>query len=241
MEDVASKPKSYKANAKIVAKFSKNQWVPTNGKVIIYTKKDSAFAHLKMGNAFVVSKPLTRVVNSGNPGGYNYARFCSFQGIYHQIYLTQHDVEQQNSLPVNGFTAFIYSIQQKVLFVLKKYIKDEDALSIAEALLIGYREDLDKDLVKAYSNTGVVHIIAISGMHLGMIYWMLLLLFKAFKQTTHLKIIRAIVVITVLWLFSAVAGLTPSIVRSAIMFSFIAIGDGFNKKSSIYNSLALSA
>jgi competence protein ComEC len=241
LEDVASKPKSYKANAKIVAKFLNNQWIPANGKTIIYTKKDSAFSNLKMGNAFVVRKPLTRVVNSGNPGGYNYARFCSFQGIYHQIYLTEKDVEQQCSLPVNRFTTFIYSIQQWVLHILKKYIKDDDALSIAEALLISYREDLDKDLVKAYSNTGVVHIIAISGMHLGMIYWMLVLLFKAFKQTTRLKIIRAIVVIIVLWLFSAVAGLTPSIVRSAIMFSFIAIGDGFNKKSSIYNSLALSA
>lgn len=241
LEDVANKPKSYKANAKVLAKYSNNKWVSTAGKIIVYTQKDSVFATLKMGNAFVFSKSLTRIVNSGNPGGYNYERFCSFQDIYHQVYLLPKDVEQITKLPVNKFKGFIYNIQHWVLDNLKKYIKDNNALSIAEALLIGYREDLDKDLVKAYSNTGVVHIIAISGMHLGMIYWMLLLCFRSLKQTTTLKIVRAITVIIILWLFSAVAGLAPSIVRSAIMFSVIAIGESFNKKSGIYNSLALSA
>lgn len=240
-EDVVNKPKSYKANASVVAKFDNKKWIPTTGKIIIYTQKDSAFTHFKKGYSFVVSKPPTRVVNSGNPGGYNYARFCSFQGIYHQLFITSKDIEQTSTLPINSFDKFVYTIQHWVLNVLKTHIKNIDALSIAEALLIGYREDLDKDLVKAYSNTGVVHIIAISGMHLGMIYWMLLLMFKPFKPTMQLKIIRAIVVIVVLWLFTAIAGLAPSIVRSAIMFSFIAIGDGINKKTSIYNSLALSA
>jgi competence protein ComEC len=240
-EDVVNKPKSYKANATVVAKFYNNKWKQSNGKIIIYTNKDTAFAHYKKGNSFVVNKPLTRVVNSGNPGGYNYARFCSFQGIYHQLYITLNDIEQPRILPINNFDKFVYTVQHWVLQVLKKHIKNIDALSVAEALLIGYREDLDKDLVKAYSNTGVVHIIAISGMHLGMIYWMLLLIFKPFKPTIQLKIFKAIFIIVILWLFTAVAGLAPSIVRSAIMFSFIAIGDGINKKTSIYNSLALSA
>lgn len=240
-EDFISKPKSFKANAQVVAMFKNNKWVNCTGKIIIYTAKDSVFEYKKMGDGLIISKPLSRVVNSGNPGGYNYARFCSFKSIYHQVYLTPKDVVFINNLSVSKFNLTINKIQNAVLNTLKKYIVSADAIGIAEALLIGYREDLDKDLVKAYSNTGVVHIIAISGMHLGMIYALLVFVLSAFRSKYFAKFIKPITIIFVLWLFAIVAGFGPSIVRSAIMFSFIVLGDAVDKKTNIFNSLALSA
>jgi competence protein ComEC len=125
---------------------------------------------------------------------------------------------------------------------LRKYIKnDDETLGIAEALLIGYKNDLDKDLVQAYSNTGVVHIIAISGLHLGLIYMVLLWLFDRIPFIKRFKIFKSISIISCLWIFSLLTGASASVLRSAVMFTCIIIGKTIKRQSSIYNSLAASA
>src|SRR5678815_5428568 len=93
---------------------------------------------------------------------------------------------------------------------------------------------------RSYSNTGVVHVIAISGLHLGLIYWLLAWLFKPL-QKRKFRWLRPIFILTGLWLFSLLAGAQPSVLRSAVMFTCFVLGDALDKRSSIFNSLALSA
>jgi competence protein ComEC len=128
-----------------------------------------------------------------------------------------------------------------VISTLKKYIPGDKESGLAEALLIGYKDDLDKNLVQSYSNTGVVHIIAISGLHLGIIYWLLLAVTKPLKQNKKLVWLRLLLTISALWAFTLLAGAQPSVLRSAIMFTIIAIGQLAARKGSIYNTMALSA
>ena len=143
---------------------------------------------------------------------------------------------------INHFNQFLFTSRQNILNVLHENLQGkDDQLSIAEALLIGYTQDLDKDLVQAYSNTGVVHIIAISGMHLGLIYVMLVWIFNRIPYIKKLRILRVILVLSGLWLFALLTGGGASILRSAVMFSCIVIGENFGRKTSIYNSLAASA
>ncbi|HET7898564.1 MAG TPA: ComEC/Rec2 family competence protein, partial [Flavisolibacter sp.] len=120
-------------------------------------------------------------------------------------------------------------------------ILGEKEQGFAEALLIGYKDDLDRNLVQAYSNTGVVHIIAISGLHLGLIYGLLLLLTTPLKRNRKLSWLRFLVIVASLWLFSILAGGGPSVLRSALMFSLMAFGEIAFRKTSIINSLAFSA
>ena len=96
-------------------------------------------------------------------------------------------------------------------------------------------------MVQSYSNTGVVHIIAISGLHLGLIYWLLLQLLKPLQRRKYTKWLRPVIIVLGLWLFSLLAGAQPSILRSAIMFTCIVLGENLSKRTSIYNTLALSA
>src|SRR5690606_35622264 len=128
-----------------------------------------------------------------------------------------------------------------ILNTLEKYIPREEEAALAKALLIGYRNDLDKDLVQAYSNTGVVHLIAISGMHLALIYVSLLWLFARIPFVKKSKIIKLVLVLSCLWFFAFLTGASASVLRSAVMFTFIAVGASLNSRNSIYNSLAVSA
>jgi len=240
-ENLSVKEKSFKALASINAIYVNNHWRNVNGKMLLYFKRDSLIPNLKYGSQIIINGNINPIINSGNPGGFNYAEYCSFQDIHHQAFLTTENYNILSTAQTNWLSALLIKTRIKIIATLSKNVKNPDALSVAEALLIGYRNDLDRDLVRAYSNTGVVHIIAISGLHLGMIYGLLLLFFKPLKRFKVNKILQPVTIILVLWIFSFIAGLAPSILRSAIMFTCIVIGESTGKRSNIYNSLAVSA
>jgi len=240
-EPLVEKTKSYKALAKIDAVQTNGVWQPVKGNVLLYFKKDSTKPALEYGHQIVFNKTLQPINNSGNPGAFNYQRFCAFQDIHHQVFLKATDYTIADTTQQNGFWQAMFNIRNHVIGVLRKNISGEDEQAVAEALLIGYRDDLDKDLVQAYSNTGVVHIIAISGLHLGMIYATLVWLLKPLRRYKISRWLNPIIILGVLWLFSLIAGAAPSILRSAVMFSFIVFGDIINRRNLILNTLGASA
>lgn len=240
LENPVEKTKSYKATASIDFILKNDSCIKTKGTIILYFKKDSSMSILEYGSQLVITKSLQEIKNSGNPGGFDYKRYSLFQGITYQVYLKENEFAVLPTINKTFFQQFINTSRAKVLDILRTNIKGEKELGLAEALLIGYKDDLDKTLVQSYSNTGVVHVIAISGLHLGLIYWLLTWFFKPL-QKRKLNWLRPIFILTGLWLFSLLAGAQPSVLRSAFMFTCIVLGDSFARKSSIYNTLALSA
>ena len=241
-EPLIEKTKSYKADAGIEQLITNDTTIACNGKLLLYFSKDSTTPQLAYGDKILLNKKLIDIKNSGNPGAFNYQRYAAFQQIFHNAFLKQSDWIKLKEKNVNPFKQFIFRTRQKILAILQQYISSgKDELGIAQALLIGYTNDLDKDLVQAYSNTGVVHIIAISGMHLGLIYGMLLWLFARIPFINKSKPMQAFSILACLWLFSLLTGGAASVIRSAVMFSFITIGKSFFKQASIFNSLAASA
>ena len=121
---------------------------------------------------------------------------------------------------IHPFWQFIYTAREKIIHSLQNNISSgRDELGIAEALLIGYTNDLDKDLVQAYSNTGVVHIIAISGMHLALIYVMLVWLFARIPGIKKSKWLQVLLILSSLWLFSLLTGGSASVLLLEKIFS----------------------
>ena len=240
-ETPVKKTKSLKANATIEYLIAGKKNIATKGKAILYFKNDSMLPALHLGSRIMFSKPLQEIQNPGNPGGFDYKRYALFQGITHQAFLSTDDFVLLQKPSKKWLPAFIEKIRQSVLGILREYIPGERQCGLAEALLIGYKNDLDKSLVQSYANTGVVHIIAISGLHLGLIYWLLVGLLKPFNRKKYGAKVCPVIIIAGLWLFSLLAGAQPSILRSAVMFTCIVCGQNTGRKTSIYNTLAFSA
>jgi competence protein ComEC len=241
-EPLVEKNKSYKAEGSVESVIQQGKTIVATGKLLVYFSKDSIKTELKYGDRIIIQKELQSIKNSGNPGAFNFQRYAALQGVFHNVFLKEKDWSKLKGNAGNGFSQFIISARDHVLSVLQKYMyTGKDELGIAEALLIGYTNDLDKDLVQAYSNTGVVHIIAISGMHLALIYVLLVWLFAKIPLINKSKLLQLILILTCLWLFSLLTGASPSVLRAAVMFSFIAVGKTYFKQASIYNSLAASA
>lgn len=239
-EPLVEKANSYKAVATVEAINDGNSLRETKGKVILYLKKDSAVSALRYGARIVTTQPLQEIRNTGNPGSFDYKQYCLFAGITHQVWLTGDDYTI-TGIEQGRFYRIIYSSRERIIAILQRFIPGEREQGLAEALLIGYKDDLDKQLVQAYSNTGVVHVIAISGLHLALVYALLLFITAPLKGRKALAVPRLVVILAALWLFSLLAGGQPSVMRSAVMFSFIAAGEVLSRRTNIYNSLALSA
>ncbi|TAG09605.1 MAG: ComEC family competence protein [Sphingobacteriia bacterium] len=230
-------------NAELTEKTNSYQTTAAmgNNNLLIYLKKDSTALTLKEGTELRLHKLPLRIKSASNPGGFNFKIYAASQSIHYQIFLNPRDYTIIQQHPIAYTKALLTQMRNKILYILQRYIKGNKERSVAEALLIGYKKNLDPDLLQAYSSTGVVHIIAISGLHLGMIYGLLLLLLKPLKKISYGKWLKPILILIVLWLFTILTGATPSILRSAIMFSFIILGEQQGRTNYTLNTLAASA
>ncbi|MEP7143149.1 MAG: ComEC/Rec2 family competence protein [Ferruginibacter sp.] len=248
-EPMVEKTKSFKANGFVEAIIHGNAVTNCKGKILLYFSKEPAGERigsiadqLKYGDKILIHKTLQRIQNTGNPGAFNYERYAALQQVFHNVFLKGKDWVNLNDKRPNRFEQFIFAARDNILYALRKNISSSsDGLGLAEALLIGYTNDLDKDLVQAYSNTGVVHIIAISGMHLALIYLLLVWIFEKIPGLNRSRLLQVLLILSCLWLFSLLTGASASVIRAAVMFTFITVGNNLKKRSSIYNSLAASA
>lgn len=241
LEPLSEREKTYKALAEINVVYHNRNGKRVTGRAIIYFRKDSIIPALHYGDVILVRGNLQEIKNAGNPGGFDYKRYALFNGITHQLFVKSNEYKKLPQQQTSLFWKKMYDARGYILKTIRKYVKGEMETSIAEALLIGYRDDLDRDLVQAYSNTGVVHIIAVSGMHLGLIYGLLMFLFKKLNRNRRMKITRALLVIVLLWLFSLLTGASASVLRAVLMFTAIVGAEVLDRKGNIYNSMAASS
>lgn len=240
-EPLTSKENSYKAEADVTGIINGKNNIETKGNVILYFKKDSLLKGLSVGHKIVFKKVLQEIKNSGNPGAFDYKKYCLFNGITHQVYLTGKDIILLQEKNVSWLKEALIKSRNYVIEAIQSNIEGKKEQGLAEAMLIGYRDDLDKALLKSYSNTGVVHVIAVSGMHLALLYWILNVLLSPLLKRTSTKWLHPVLVISLLWGFAFLTGGAASIVRAAIMFTLITIGKELNRTASIYNILAGAA
>lgn len=238
---LAEKTKSYSTTATIQAVIKGERQHPVKGRLLLYFKKDSLQPRLYYGDQLMFVKKPAPIRSLDAPNGFNYARYCAFKGIYHQVYLCEEEYTIAEKKQFNPVKKVLYHTREKVLNIIRENISDKKQAGLAEALLIGYKDDLDKHLLQSYINTGVVHVIAVSGLHLGLIYGLLILLCNKLYKPWLRRWATPVIIIAALWLFALLTGASPSVLRSAIMFTCLVIGNQLPQPGSAYNSLAASA
>jgi competence protein ComEC len=163
------------------------------------------------------------------------------QGIVYSAYVKTNKWAKIDSGQISTINKIGFACKSSLLQLLKNVGLRGNDFAVASALTIGYRADLDKDLRQAYSSTGTMHILAVSGMHVGLLYLVLGFLLGFLDKFKIGRIIKPALLISIVWFYAFLSGLSPSILRSAVMITFIGLGQTMKRHAFIYNSIASSA
>ncbi|MFZ4798228.1 MAG: ComEC/Rec2 family competence protein [Bacteroidia bacterium] len=233
---------SIKCKASVLQIINKGKPIIVDGNLLIYFQKDSTIlSKLKYGTRILIKNTSQVIKGPQNPYEFNYKRYLAFNQIYRQAYITKNNFIVIDQLGGNILWKIAYQAQAFFNTSLLKYVQGVNEIAISKALLYGYDDEIDPELVRAYSNTGTLHVLAVSGMHVGLIFWLINLVLKYFDKRQYQRIIKAIISLIIIWAYSLLCGLSPSILRASVMFSFVALGNMSKNKPNINNTLAASA
>ena len=217
------------------------QLVNNGAKILIYLPKSLQVRNAKPGDVCSFDGTPELVVNDGNPFEFDYRRYLNSRGIGYRIFLKQH---QFCFLPGESHL----NSSRKALIFRSKLIDCLDRSGICSknvhligSISFGAREEVDQETIQSFTNTGVIHVLAVSGMNVGLVYVILDFLFRFLKVFRAGRILHPLITLAGIWCYTLITGMSPSILRAAIMFSFVLLGTTLKRSSGIYNSLAVSA
>ncbi len=231
------KPDLY--NQKFIGNLKQLGKESVHGKMLVSVQKDSLKAPFLVGDALLIHAAVEPIKPPLNPHQFDYKSFMENRGVLAQVFLNKDDFIRLNSEnnSLRGLTAsWRYSITQK----LQQNNLKGDELAVVQALLLGQRQDISPETYNNYAAAGVIHILAVSGLHVGIILFLLHWLFSPLEKSKRGRFLKTILIIVLLWLFALLAGLSPSVVRAVTMFSFVAIGLQIKRRTSVLNTLFLS-
>jgi competence protein ComEC len=242
IEDVPSyKTNTVRLQIRILSAISQNRELKCDGRVMAYFQEDSNSLKLRYGDQLIAPLKLIPVEPPMNPNSFDYQKYLSYQGIYHRTYI--HSSEWILTKRAQGFNIYRLgtSLQEKFINLFKIHKPNPNELSVASALVLGSTNDIDPELINAYKTTGTFHILSVSGMHVGVIYLVLSALLTGLKRKTIPRLIRGLILFTLVWFYALITGLSPAVLRAAVMMSFIIAGECFEREPNTINSLTASA
>ena len=242
LEDPVPKPKSRMCKARIVGSDEPIFHQVIGKKVILYLPLDSDTKLFKSGDGVLVKTILKKPEHNKN-SEFNYADYLEKQGVAAVGYVRKDSWKRQEvSFGVLDKIKFAgIKSQNNIIKLIREFVPDEENAAIAGGLFVGHKADLSQELKDAFAETGAAHILAVSGLHLTIIFSALCLVFSPFIRFPHLNQLVRLFILFLLWYFTFITGLSPSIVRACVMTSFFVMGMVLNRKSFSMNVLAASA
>jgi competence protein ComEC len=235
-----SKENSWKIQAAIV-QVKAGGWRKITGNVLLYVSKKKDSVRFNFGDILLIRGTPVLISSPANPFEFDYKRYLSYKSIYHQQFLQQEDVHLISQTDTKGFLYYAAQARQKASSIVRKHVSGQQEQAIALALILGVNEGLDSDLQSAYSASGAMHVLSVSGLHVSILYLTILFLFKPIQSQKWSPWIMTCISIMLLWFYAFITGLSPSVLRAVTMFSFIALAKPFGKRTNMYNTLAASA
>ena len=209
------------------------------GKILLNIAKDSSYQPLKVDEHFLSIVKFTEFKKPLNPHQFDYKAYQEKRNIYHQISTSHTELQQLASS--NTLSAWASKTRAHIYNAFKKNGFQQDELDIINALLLGQKQHISEEIYSHYANAGAVHILAISGLHIGIILLFLNILLKPMSHIKHAALIKTAIIVIVLWSFAFISGFSASVIRAVTMFSFIAYAMHKNKRINIFLVLIGSA
>lgn len=209
------------------------------GQVYLTIKRGDSFPKISTNDVLVVYGKLKRIESPPNPYQFDFAHYMAQKGIYFSMTL-----EEFNILKIQKGKKSLAGLAEELRYNLTEKFEntplDTNVKAITQALTLGDRTDIDAELYDAYSKAGAVHILAVSGLHIGIIMLFLNQLFSFLLRFPKGRFLRTVFVVVILWGFALLTGFSPSVVRAVGMFSLFCLGDLSDRSPKGINTMFLA-
>lgn len=235
-----AKEKSVKAVLELMAYHDGTDVQAVEGKVMAYFSLEDTVA-LEYGDQIVFSSLVEPIDGPKNPEEFDYCTFLRRQNIFGRVYLKEGTWNQVDGWKGNPVFAWSYKARDVLLEVLRRCGLSDEEYGVAAAILLGYDESLSAEVRQGYVAAGSMHILCVSGMHVGIIYLIAGFLLGLMGGGKVTNVVRKVLLLLLMWAYAFIAGLSPSILRSTLMISFVIFGELIHRQGFTLNSIAASA
>ena len=233
------KENSYRAILKLNCKVSDYGDVPLKGSLMIYFKKDKFISSLLPGDLLTIRCNPNKIINRGNPNEFDYKFYMENHGIKYYAFSGKDDI-LNHAVPEHR--KLIHSsliTREKIISMYKERGITGDTLALVAAITLGQKNMLDPEQKQHFMKAGIMHIMAVSGLHAVILSLFVFNLLFFMKR--RLSYLRSLITILFLWMFAFITGLTPSVLRATIMFTFLQGGLMMKRNVNSINSVLASA
>ena len=209
------------------------------GKIIINVQKDSSKNNLIIGNTIKIQTTLQHNKSSKNPNQFDYGTYLANKQIYAQIYCQKKDILVR-TIVQKDIWYYCAKLHSRIISNLEKSNFSKSEMNVALALILGQQQEISQDIIQDYQYSGATHILSVSGLHVGLIMLFITFILKPIPNTKRGSFIKLSSILISLAGFAIISGLSPSVLRSVVMFSFLAIGNHLCRNGNIYHTLLVS-
>ncbi|MGA9638586.1 ComEC/Rec2 family competence protein [Flavobacterium sp.] len=236
---IQEKIKSTTKNDRYIATVSTINDSIVTGKILLNCPKEIANKKFETGAQLLIKERLIQNKLPFNPNQFDYGKYLENKQIYGQLYLNTRNHFESPIIhrDLNYYTA---KLRSTIIHNLEQADFSSKELNVAVALILGQKQDLSSDVMQDYQYAGAIHILSVSGLHIGFILLFLNFILKPIPNTRKGALLKLTLTISLLALFALIAGLAPSVVRAVTMFSFIAIGYYLRRSTYIYHTIIVS-
>ena len=239
------RPATYATTVRVSAVRVAGQWQPATGGIRVSVPREEGGATVpapQYGDVWLVRGAPAPSKPPLNPGEFDYRRYLEYHQVYHQQFIHPDQYRRLAVQPPSYLVAISLRAAHVIDGVFRQYVHAKREYALASALVLGLKDDVDQQTKQAYANTGTTHIMAVSGLQVGLLFFLVTGLLKHFfGATPGFRYWSAGVGLAVIWSYAFLTGLSASVLRAAVMFSFIMVARASERQSTMYNTLAVAA
>lgn len=237
---VHHRPTGWSAMATVSAVRVGGQWQDCSGGVAVFMPLHHMSQPYQEGDVVLIQGAPARAHGPRNPGGFDYRQYLAQRQVYHQVFLARDKHRLVRHDPAPRWKVWAAQVRQAAQTTFATHL-DSIHVPLATALVLGVTDDLDPELLNAYADTGTLHVLAVSGLHIGVIYMLIMVVLRPLRRVRYGAWITLVISVMLLWMYAAVTGFSPSVLRAVMMFTAVAIGRTAVLQGNIYNTLAAAA
>ncbi len=237
--------KTQRLYVQVISRCDSTGTMNVAGRSILYIKKkDNDSLRFNYGDIIYIPDKFSEPAGPKNPGEFDYRTFLYNRKIYHTAFLNANEIVPAGINNSKWIWRVLFGCKAYFIRLMEENIKDDDARTVGEALIIGQNGFIADNVQQAYANTGTMHILAVSGLHVGILFVILEFLFKPLtflmRKRSSALLVKTIIILVIIWLYACLSGLSPSVNRSAVMFTFLALGKMYDRRIDSFNILFVS-